>query len=118
MKAFNELPARIRQVRLGLGLSQENMADGLQISTTAYGDLERGKTEITISRLATIADIFSLDVSDLLADTGAKEEMAKLKQENEKLFRLNSELTFKNRLLEQRLEKLSAPDPERRRIGF
>ncbi len=118
MKTFNELPARIRQIRLSLGLSQENMADGLQISTTAYGDLERGKTEITISRLATIADIFNLDISDLLTDTGIKQEMVKLKQENERLLRLSSELAFKNRLLEQRLEKLSAPDPERRRIGF
>lgn len=118
MKAYNELPARIRQIRLSLGLSQENMADGLQISTTAYGDLERGKTEITISRLATIADIFNLDIPDLLGNTDTKQEMAKLKQENERLIRLNLELAFKNRLQEQRLKKLSEPDPERRRIGF
>ncbi len=118
MKALNELPARIRQMRLGLGLSQENMADALQISTTAYGDLERGKTEITLSRLATIADIFNVDVPDLLEDAGTKKGKELLEQENEKLLRLNLELLFKNRLLEQRLKKLSEPDPERRRIGF
>lgn len=118
MKAINDLPARIRQIRLGLGLSQENMADGLQISTTAYGDLERGKTEITISRLATIAEIFDLGIPDLLGEAGTKLEVEKLEQENERLFRVNLELAFKNKLLEQRLSKLSEPDPERRRIGF
>ncbi len=118
MKAFSELPARIRQIRLSLGLSQENMADVLRISTTAYGDLERGKTEITISRLATIANIFNLDIPDLLENIDTKQEIAELKQENERLLRLNLELAFKNRLLEQRLKKLSEPDPERRRIGF
>ncbi len=115
VRSINE---RIRQIRLGLGLSQENMAEGLQISTTAYGDLERGKTEITIARLATIAAIFDLELPDLLGDTGTKQQMEKLQQENEKLLRLNMELAFKTRMLEQRLEKLSAPDPERRRIGF
>ncbi len=115
IKSINE---RIRQIRLGLGLSQENMAEGLQISTTAYGDLERGKTEITIARLAVIADIFNLEIPDLLGDEGTKRQLEKLEQENERLVRLNMELAFKTRMLEQRLEKLSAPDPERRRIGF
>jgi len=41
---------KIRQARLLKGYSQENMAELLQISTTAFGDIERSKTELTINR--------------------------------------------------------------------
>lgn len=58
----NRGPAeKIRLQRLQRGLSQENMADLLNLSTTAYGDIERGKTDLTLSRLtqiATVLDVF------------------------------------------------------------
>ena len=118
MNAFKELPARIRQIRMEQGLSQENMAEGLKISTTAYGDMERGKTEITLSRLAIIANLFKVDIFDLLVHTSEKQEKKLLEKENERLLRLNLELTFRNRLLEQRLKELSEPATERKKIGF
>ncbi|RYY39087.1 XRE family transcriptional regulator, partial [archaeon] len=37
--------------------SVENMADLLGLSTTAYGDIERGKTDLTLSRLSQIATV-------------------------------------------------------------
>jgi XRE family transcriptional regulator, regulator of sulfur utilization len=59
---------RIRLQRLQRGLSQENMADLLGLSTTAYGDIERGKTDLTLSRLNQLADVFELPVVVLLTD--------------------------------------------------
>ena len=47
---------KIRQARLLKGYSQENMAELLQISTTAFGDIERSKTELTINRAQKIAN--------------------------------------------------------------
>ncbi|WP_460945383.1 helix-turn-helix domain-containing protein [Spirosoma daeguense] len=61
MKA--SIAEKIRLQRLQRGLSQENMADLLNLSTTAYGDIERGKTDLTLSRLTQIAQ--ALDVSPL-----------------------------------------------------
>lgn len=58
---------KIRLARLEKGFSQENMADMLGISTTAYGDLERGKTEMTVNRLQKVAEILNLQVVDFLA---------------------------------------------------
>ncbi len=59
---------RIRLFRLERGFSQENMADLLHLSTTAYGDIERGKTDLTLSRLTQIADVLDKPTLALLTD--------------------------------------------------
>ncbi|RYY39086.1 XRE family transcriptional regulator [archaeon] len=65
----NRGPAeKIRLQRLQRGLSQENMADLLGLSTTAYGDIERGKTDLTLSRLTQIATVLAVSPLALLTD--------------------------------------------------
>ena len=65
----NRAPAeKIRLERLQRGLSQENMADLLNLSTTAYGDIERGKTDLTLSRLTQIADVLGVSALALLSE--------------------------------------------------
>ncbi|GAB4046320.1 helix-turn-helix domain-containing protein [Spirosoma litoris] len=59
---------KIRLERLQRGLSQENMADLLNLSTTAYGDIERGKTDLTLSRLNQIASVLGVSLLTLLSD--------------------------------------------------
>ena len=59
---------KIRLQRLQRGLSQENMADLLNLSTTAYGDIERGKTDLTLSRLSQIAQALGVSPLALLTD--------------------------------------------------
>jgi transcriptional regulator with XRE-family HTH domain len=59
---------KIRLERLQRGLSQENMADLLNLSTTAYGDIERGKTDLTLSRLSQIASVLEVSPLTLLSD--------------------------------------------------
>lgn len=59
---------RIRLRRLQQGYSQENMAELLNLSTTAYGDIERGKTELTLTRLSQIATALHCSPLDLLTD--------------------------------------------------
>ncbi len=61
----------IRKARLMLGLSQENVADQLGISTTTYGDIERGKTTLTLTRAMAIAEVLRLDWQTLLPATTA-----------------------------------------------
>jgi len=64
----HSLPERIRLQRLQRGLSQENMADLLSLSTTAYGDIERGKTDLTLSRLSQIATVLDVSPVALMTD--------------------------------------------------
>ena len=70
----NHAGERIRLTRLQRGLSQENMADLLGLSTTAYGDIERGKTELTVSRLTQIAGLLDTTAIRLLSDETAPVE--------------------------------------------
>ncbi len=44
------------------------MADQLGLSTTAYGDIERGKTDLTLSRLNQLAGVFGISLLALLSD--------------------------------------------------
>ena len=71
----HSLPERIRLQRLQRGLSQENMADLLSLSTTAYGDIERGKTDLTISRLSQIAHVLDVTPVTLLTDEAVQAQI-------------------------------------------
>lgn len=53
----NPVADKIRLERLRLNLSQQNMADELGITVAAYSNLERGVSEISVSRLFIIADL-------------------------------------------------------------
>lgn len=43
------------------------MADELNITVAAYSNIERGKAEVTVSRLYRIADILGVQITDLLS---------------------------------------------------
>ena len=119
---------KIRQIRLAKGYSQENLADMLGISTTAYGDIERNKTELTILRASEIAKTLNISILDLL-DIEIQPvdfSMEKLHLENEKL-KAEAEKweiaatywreKYKNRFVGNVL-RLITEEPERRKIGF
>jgi transcriptional regulator with XRE-family HTH domain len=47
------------------GWSQEETAAKLNMSTNGYGSIERGDTDVNLSRLKDIASIFGVNVSEL-----------------------------------------------------
>lgn len=57
---------RIRIFRVSLGLSQEYVANQLDLSVGAYSNIETGRTDVTITRLYQIAEIFKVDPTELL----------------------------------------------------
>ena len=58
---------KIRGIRVLKDLSQENLASMLEMSVRGYGDIERGVTDVSFSRLEQIADKLGVQVSDILA---------------------------------------------------
>ena len=93
MSLASNLSERIRQIRLQKGLSQENMADMLGLSTTAYGDVERGRTELSFSRLENIAKLLDMPLPDLLGfESLTLSETEWLRQENTRLMAVNARL--------------------------
>ena len=58
----------IRAKRRSKGLTQEEMADKLTMSVNGYGDIERGLSDIKLSRLEQIAELLDVELSELLED--------------------------------------------------
>lgn len=92
---------KIRQLRLERGYSQEVMAEELRISTTAYGDMERGKTELTLIRLEQVLGVLGMPIelffNPLSRDT--------IHLENEKLRIENEKLKLENRYLKEKFDE-------------
>ena len=55
----------IKKLRLDNDWTQEEVASQLYICRDAYGDIERGKTDICVSRLTQIANLYGVDVTFL-----------------------------------------------------
>ncbi len=56
---------KIKRLRQAKGWSQEELANKLEISANAYGSIERGDTDVNLSRLEAISEVFEIDVADL-----------------------------------------------------
>ena len=66
MTLEQDLGNKIRSLRTLKGLSQENMAEMLGISAAAFSKIERGETDVNISRLHQIAHSLKVSIADLL----------------------------------------------------
>ncbi len=65
-----QLNEKIRTVRESKNWSQEVMAEKLDMSKNGYAKLERGETKPTIQKLESIAQVFGMDLIDLLSVSG------------------------------------------------
>lgn len=61
---------KIKAMRVLKEWSQEETAHKLGIAVSSYAKIERGETDINISRLAQIAEILEVDLSQLLGLSG------------------------------------------------
>lgn len=66
------LGSRIRKLRLKAGITQEVLADMLDVTRTQISDLENGKTSTSLERLSQLADYFKVP-SDYLLGRGVFE---------------------------------------------
>ena len=61
-----QIHENIKFIRQLKGWSQEEMADKLGMSLNGYGSIERGETDVQLSRLENIASVFELNLLQLL----------------------------------------------------
>ncbi len=61
---------KIRIVRQAKGLTQEEVAEKLDMSVNGYGDIERGETDVNLSRLEQLADLFEMTLVQLFGLDG------------------------------------------------
>ncbi len=65
--SYTGVHENVRSLRDKHGLTQEQVADYLGLSVNGYGDIERGATDIKLSRLIQISKLFDVSVADLVS---------------------------------------------------
>lgn len=122
-----EIHEKIRFIRLFKGWSQEEMAGKLEISVNAYAKIERGETDINLSRLKQVAAVLHTELSELfnLSEKSVVHlagqnyihlnlnlngevyyQSSELKHELEKSQLMNKQLEQENILLKQQINDL------------
>lgn len=61
------LHEKIKVFRMLKGWSQEQIAEKLEMSVAGYSNIERGETDIQISRLKRIAEVMDVDLLELFS---------------------------------------------------
>ncbi|WP_291116764.1 helix-turn-helix domain-containing protein [Flavobacterium sp. UBA6135] len=62
---LQKILVKIRKIRNENSLSQEFMANELEISQSQYGKIENGKVTLSFERLQKIATILKVDITTL-----------------------------------------------------
>jgi transcriptional regulator with XRE-family HTH domain len=65
-RAAGVIGQRLRDVRTGLGLSQEEVAYLADIHPTNYGKIERGRANPSMTTIVRIASVLDIDAGSLL----------------------------------------------------
>lgn len=109
---------KIRSLREAKNWSQEDMAAKLNMSVNGYSKIERGETKTYIPKLEQIAEIFGVDLIELIPMDGKNiylfnnngdgchifNSEAQLVFENEKL---HLELKYKTEIIEQQKQQIA-----------
>lgn len=63
-----KIHSTIKEIRQRKKLSQADMAEKMNLSLVSYSSIERGITELSVSRLYELAQIFEVSVTELLGE--------------------------------------------------
>jgi transcriptional regulator with XRE-family HTH domain len=66
MEMHKEVCSKMRMLRLQRGWSQENVAEMLNMSLTGYANIERGLTDLSLSKVEEIAKVFDMTPQEFL----------------------------------------------------
>lgn len=70
---YNKLSAaKIKEIRLGLGLTSESVANELGIAKANYSRLENGKVDISLNRLEALSKVFKVPLQTFIPAGGTQ----------------------------------------------
>jgi transcriptional regulator with XRE-family HTH domain len=107
---------KIRLIRETKGLTQEQVAEKLGMCVNSYGDIERGDSDIKLSKLEKIAELFEIKLSELfeLNEKGSLNVITFNNDNKSKVYIGSSASELEKQLLVNQLqaEKLAMKDRE------
>lgn len=63
---FEHLPPKIKKIRESLGISQHQMAAGLNISQATWSKIESGESPLNMDRVLKISEVLNVSPTELL----------------------------------------------------
>lgn len=66
------IPLRLKYYREKFGYKQEDIAEQIETSRSAYANWERGHRVPDVNQIARIADIYNITIDELLGRTDVK----------------------------------------------
>lgn len=99
-----QLHEKICLLRKIKGWSQEEMADKLQMSVHGYANIERGETDVQLSRLEQISQVLGVELQDLFG-TNDKVVLNLASTWHDQSSQSNFQSVIAQRELEHELEK-------------
>lgn len=72
-EAARVLGERVRDFRVELGLSQEDIADLAEMHVTNLGKIERGQSNPSLTTIVRVAGVMGVDPADLVRGLGLKQ---------------------------------------------
>lgn len=73
---YYQIGQKIRKYRKAMGMSQEQLAEQVRISTTHMSHIETGNTKLSLPVLVDIAKTLEVRTDDLLFDSPSEKEMS------------------------------------------
>lgn len=70
---LQKIPKNIKRFRLSNKLTQEQLAECLNLDTQYYAQLERGERNFTLEKIINICEIFHIQVNDIIEITDAND---------------------------------------------
>jgi transcriptional regulator with XRE-family HTH domain len=82
---FNIIGTRLKQARLNKKITQEKLAEMIDVSVTYVSKIERGSTNINLKRLSELCDILEVSEGEILNGTSNKSPSYMTKEFNDLL---------------------------------
>ncbi|WP_282822499.1 helix-turn-helix domain-containing protein [Neisseria subflava] len=98
-----EIYDKIRILRTSHQWTQEDIAEKLNMSVNGYSKIERGKSSINIEKLKQIAQVFNMDILELISSQQSSFP-ARDNLENYNIISLDAKLLYENEKLKLLLE--------------
>lgn len=95
---------KIRLLREKNHWSQEKMAEKLNMSQNGYARIERGETKLHLDKMQQIAEIFNMDIFELMT-YGEQKSVFYISNENSD-YNLNTQCSGENSQIPHEIEKL------------
>lgn len=92
---------KIKGLRTKKNISQTDMAEKLNISQSSYFQIEKGNTELTITRLYEIAKVLEISVNELLGETTQPINNERVKELEKRVLELEDRVKDKEKIIEQ-----------------